>query len=174
MITFQEFLAESRSAPLYHATSVDIGIEICESNILKRSSISDPGVSKTTVSLTRNLPFAVKWADLRWNGGLIFQLDQQKLTQRYKIQPYSYFSNPGRVGDTTVITRTRSIPTHRSPIAKGTGNDYIFTNQFEETIDRDITNIRSYITKVYSSRSTHTSYIDYVFSTYNIPVEVIK
>lgn len=106
MITFKDFLTESRSAPLYHATRFrylkDIEERGIEPKTLHESSkignISDKhkvikrrhGDAIQGVSLTRDFKFAKRWSD-----ELILELDQRRLSQRYKIAPFQFFQHMG-------------------------------------------------------------------------------
>lgn len=132
MITFKEYLTEARMAPLYHGTDGERAQRIIVSNTLKMGPARD-GYHGKQVSLTRNLPFALQW------GTVVFELDQDKLSRTYPIKPYNFFGLGWSYG-------ARSFPESKSFISKG--KDYTFTNQFEEAISRDITNIDKYITKI--------------------------
>jgi hypothetical protein len=95
-------LIESRYPILYHATNLDATIGILGSNTIQgRANLpSDKFLSLRNrdnnrfvdtdqhvhgVSLTRDIQFAQYWDDY------IFVLDRDKLSQRYKIQPFYYF-----------------------------------------------------------------------------------
>lgn len=100
MISFKTFLTEARMAPLYHSTRwaaiEDImkkGIEPRTiQSIVKLYGWNKGGIMRTGVSTTRNLGFAKAWN----GGGPIIELDQQKLTQNYKIVPFQYWSSTTR------------------------------------------------------------------------------
>jgi len=86
-------LLESRSAPLYHTTSYTQLFSILKENKLKgntKHTMNDKQYQG--VSLTRDLDFAKWWSrEQLANVGIILQLDQNKLRQRYKIMPIDYF-----------------------------------------------------------------------------------
>lgn len=143
MISFKDFLTEARMAPLYHGTRKDKAIQIVDSDKLIRGVGKEPGLNKQTISLTRNLTFAIQWIDeMTAYGGIVFELDQQKLTHRYKVVPYNFF------GQATFgsHTKTRLIPFESK---RSKGPDWAFENQFEEAVLSDIDKISKYITKIY-------------------------
>ena len=94
-------LTESKSAPLYHATQAGEASEIISDNKLYGYTIHT--INDTDykgVSLTRSLQFAKNWVgNVYGNGGVIFELDQEKLNQKYKIVPIDYFSTSSRSKD---------------------------------------------------------------------------
>ena len=110
MFSFQEFIAEGRDAPLYHATSFSSGVEILRTNVflprtihdnkklLRGSSVrkifNNPDSSSATsgISLSRNKEYSLFWV-----RGILFQLDQSKLARDYKIIPINYWSTPYKV-----------------------------------------------------------------------------
>jgi hypothetical protein len=169
MITFQEFLAESRSAPLYHATTAKHALTIWDTNIMRRGKRPENGINIRTVSLTRSLPFAASWLDIMGGAGIIFQLDQQKLNQRYRIKPYNYFGFPDSYNYIT-----RIIPNERSSIAKSKGNDVAFDNQHEEIVIEDIKDFRSYVTKIYFMGNDIATFEDFKRKFSPAKVELLK
>jgi hypothetical protein len=89
--TFEkQALAESKSADLYHGTTLDNAVDILDSDTLFRgdSSHSDEGA----VSFTRN--FGEAWNFASWTDplGVIFVLDQARLSQALgrKLKPFDY------------------------------------------------------------------------------------
>lgn len=91
MISFKNFLTESKSAPLYHGTYFVNIPGILEKNKLEAHE-NHGGYRLTrgveTVSLTRSLATAINWKSYSSsNGSIVLQLDQQKLAQNYKIYP---------------------------------------------------------------------------------------
>lgn len=104
MINFKQFLEESRSAPLYHGTSIGGlrgifhmgGIEprtFHPSSKMKGISNKgkrQPGVEG--VSTSRNFKFASTWNHSA--GNFVLEFDQRRLAQRYKIVPFQYFQHP--------------------------------------------------------------------------------
>lgn len=139
MITFKSYLAEARMAPLYHSTGIKAVDDILDENILKRGwpdrEMHWHSNDGKIISLTRNLPFALKWKD---DYGVVLELDQLKLSQNYKIVPFSYFARS--------IGTSRPAPSTR---VYSRGKDYNFDSQYEESIvNSDIKNIQKYIVKI--------------------------
>lgn len=168
MITFKDFLTEARMAPLYHATSAVRAIGILEYDLMKAGESTEPGLNKRTVSLTRNFIFARNWLDEgAWDSGkgVIFEIDQLKLTQRHKIVPYSYFGTK-EVG---YLKNARRFP-GRNTFSKGKGADFHFDNQFEEAVIGNIKNFTQYVTKIWISPMTPSKVVD-LANGYKIPVE---
>lgn len=137
-------------APLYHATNDSNTLEILRNDYMKRGASEEPGVRKRTVSLTRNLIFARNRLRERgqYHSGTIFEIDQQKLTQRYKVVPYSYFGTK----DVGYLQNARAYPIDKT-FSKG--KDYNFDNQFEEAVLSDIPKFTKYITKVWINPETN-------------------
>ena len=93
MKTFNQFLTEGRDAPLYHGTDVDSAIRILNANKLV-GSYNDHNAP--TISLTRSIRYAQHFAKDKFSDTvetIVFELDQRKLSQTYKIVPYNYFSD---------------------------------------------------------------------------------
>lgn len=133
MISFKQYITEARMAPLYHGTDLKSAAQILESDTLKLGDWSTkthwPSKDGTIISLTRNLTFALKWEI----DGIVFEFDQQKLSQRYKIVPFNFFaSKTRRIPDTTFLRN----------------KDYNFDNQFEESLVQPVKNVSKYITKI--------------------------
>jgi len=83
-----EILNESASADLYHGTSLENAEQILDSNTLHPGDggHGDEGA----VSLTRDFGVAqniAAWAD---PAGVILVLDQTRIRQRTRLQPYDY------------------------------------------------------------------------------------
>jgi hypothetical protein len=135
MINFKQFLTEARMAPLYHGTRLEHAANIIYSNILKTGSSDTayPGKHHIIVSLSRDFKVAQMIHDRDRDIKVVFELDQQKLTTRYKIQPYNYFN-----------WVARRIP------ASG---DYNSRNEFEEAVLSDIKDLDSYLIKIHISTS---------------------
>lgn len=94
-----EDLFESRSAPLYHGTSMFLASEIINHDMIaaKTSHFNHPALrakaAKSTkgtefvdgVSLTRSAMIAHRF------GPIVFVLDQNKLRTKYRIEPVDYW-----------------------------------------------------------------------------------
>lgn len=76
-------LIEGRDASLYHCTTLDNAMLILNSGVIQGSNYSHKG----GVSLTRNKNYLVND-----ESEVQFELDQRKLSQTKKIEPYAYFS----------------------------------------------------------------------------------
>ena len=145
MIGFSQFLIESKSAPLYHATDFSKAVAIISGNNLKAKKqgdyISNRTRGQTVIFVTRDIRHSYYWVED--SGGVIFQLDQLKLSQKYQIKPVKNWigSNP-------------------KPIyMRGTSNRG--DNEFEEVIITDqIHNLRDYIKKVIVVFDTDDTYHD--------------
>lgn len=161
MISFKEYLAEARMAPLYHATSNTKALGIINDDILRVGRNIEPIINKRTVSLTRNFVFARNWLrEQGWNhGGVIFELDQRKLAQRFKIIPFNYFAEYN--------DQARVFPTSKTYTS---GKDYYFDNQFEEAVLSDIPKITKYITKVYVHKDEYSKILIKELDNLGIPV----
>lgn len=140
MITFRTFLTESRSAPLYHGTTMS-GLEgMLKTGIEPRTLHSNtrhmwvsnhkikwnigPGfdgkdkydVEKYAkgVSLSRNMKFSGQFS-----SGVVLELDQRRLAQRYKIVPFQYFAN----------SRARAYETSSSSKVRNEYEEFVITNK---------------------------------------------
>lgn len=108
MITFRQFLTESRSAPLYHGTTVFYLEDIVKNGIMPLTTQSNKRIQirpnkkvgdlfggeipvLAGVSLSRNFNFS-----RRYGSGVVLELDQQKLTQNYRIVPFNFFVHSGK------------------------------------------------------------------------------
>lgn len=84
MITFKSFLAESRSAPLYHKTTLSGFYYILRSGKIEPRT-NHHGHSKNGVSLTRSIKSAFGWQG--FEPGIVIEIDQQKLIQNKRVKP---------------------------------------------------------------------------------------
>lgn len=97
MRTFEEYLTinEGRyQGVLYHITSYIALIDILKSDMIKVGSTG-------AVSFTRNKNFLTKPSgSIILSGvGVMISLNAEKLTNRYKIEPYNYHGLDVQVGD---------------------------------------------------------------------------
>ena len=102
MISFSQFLQESRSAPLYHATPLFKLPEILQRgnglrDVHGQGTVHFRGMKSAsrqmrTVSTSRSLHLAKRYgqSELATIYAIIV-LDQQKLSYQFKIIPYDYF-----------------------------------------------------------------------------------
>lgn len=136
MITFKQFLLEAKSAPLYHTTMVSNAENILRTNTLIGDIQRDGRASK----LNRKVIFFTR--DFRQAQHLfkgmdfvIFQVDQLKLSYRYKIRPIKNWQF--------------NISGSHKPSYNSTG---LGNNEFEEiVIANKITNFENYIQNIYIS-----------------------
>lgn len=133
MITFKQFLTESRSAPVYHATFLHNAEKILSDNVLV-GSIQDAGQSKNmgkVIFVTRSFKHARHMYGGK--GMVIFQFDQSKLKNRYKIRPIKNWPD---------FRQNNHKPSYMIGRLGG--------NEFEEVIVADkIPYISDYITTIY-------------------------
>lgn len=147
-MSFKSFLIESRSAPLYHATKAADAERILKTNTLF-GSVQDDGQTKgqKVIFVTRNLKAAKHFInyDGRHAAGVVFVLDQEKLSHRYKIKPIKNWQDERE--DTWKSERDRKkLKLHLPMFMHHTRG----ANEFEEIIIANrITNISDYITKIY-------------------------
>lgn len=143
MITFKQFLEESRSAPLYHGTPIEYIESIFKLGLQPRTLHSSSKIGNINnhierwkngdneesenyakgISLTRRFEFAK-----RWHGqySIVIEFDQRRLAQRYKIIPFQYFQARGSA---------------RSP--------YEHSNEYEEYVVTTKPIPMSYVTRIY-------------------------
>lgn len=134
-------LLESKSAPLYHATTTRYADMILQSNKLKgiTSQVKD-GKMIFGVSLTRSIHFAKTLDLVSENSRVIFVLDQEKLSQKFKILPIDFY---------TTHPEAHGFISDKYPRRRG---DYA---ESEEFILGDITNVNNYITRIILSKETY-------------------
>jgi hypothetical protein len=150
MNSFKQFLEEGRDAPLYHALYDEYAVSAIKHNHLLAKSVHNIKLDikqnrlnrfreAKVISLTRNLRFALRWA----GGGrvdgeykVIFELDQRKLTQNYKLISYNFFANYGK------------HPTRKGDNELGMDEYNFPKNQYEESIIGDVKNLNKYLTKI--------------------------
>lgn len=149
MISFKRFLVESKSAPLYHATFLHNAENILRDNTLV-GSLQDPASQSKNMGKVIFVTRSFKHARHMYGGkGMaIFQLDQNKLVNRYKIRPIKNWP------DFRKPNHKPSYMTHR-----------LGGNEFEEVI---ITNkipfISDYITAIYVDGKIDKDKYPYIFA----------
>lgn len=90
MITFKQFLAEAHYAPLFHATPLE-NLE----GILEQGLYSEIGDISAARSI-HNAKWYIQHEFSLYNSGyVIFELDQNKIRQRYKVVPFDYYMKIG-------------------------------------------------------------------------------
>ena len=151
MITFKQFLTESRSAPLYHATSLHLAGKIIDSNtLIPRSDVAGTGV--ISLSFTRLFRTAWKFGiyvstSRSTHSVVVFEVDQTKLSQNYKLEPFQFWSQPMTFGPS--YNKARLTPRDEN-LEDGTFNEFE-----ERVVGKSIRNFMKYVTKiiVYSPES---------------------
>lgn len=149
MINFKTFLAEARMAPLYHATDIHGFKGIVSENALATTSGGGSDAmraNKPTVFFTRDFRHAKWYADTRANNWIVFEVDQLKLSHRYKIKPIhnwtkSYHASKSNKQDI------------KGELQRG---DNRWGVEFEEVTDKPITNFLSYVKAIHSTVSKDT------------------
>lgn len=137
MLSFKSFLTEARMSPLYHATSAIDAKSIINDNLLRGSSYNEL-IGDKALSLTRNFKFAEMWLhETMSKPGVIFELDQQKLTHNYKLVPFNYFARY-----------------NGSARLKSNKSGFVFDNQYEESIQGRIKNLDRYLKKIMVSKES--------------------
>lgn len=134
MITFKQFLIESRSAPLYHGTIAPRAVQIIRSNVLLPYA-DTYGAKDKSISFTRMEKYAKEHPEFNSGASLdeivVFEVDQAKLINNYKLKPHNYFN-----------AKTRYLN-------KPTMGDLEGWNEYEERImNRSIQNFDKYIKKI--------------------------
>lgn len=142
MITFKQYLEESRSAPLYHGTDIKTAVTIIQRDMIEgrtpqvgkmvsgKKWPKNPYGEATGVSLSRNFRTSKDFGDV------IFELDQQKLTNNHKIVPLNYFDT---LEGNTKATGARS--SKLSPLGGAT--------EAEEFVRGSIKNLDRYLTAIH-------------------------
>lgn len=160
MITFKDFLAESRSAPLYHGTGISEIESILKSNSLlgARQRFKHPVTrDNKVIFVTRSLKHAEAIVDDMFiSGGVIIELSQAKLTQRYKIRPLKHHN----ILRQEIMTGTKFPYTDEERREAKLHLPYymgnVSGNEFEEAIlTKRIDNISQYITKIIAYDNYH-------------------
>lgn len=130
-----KILIENAQTFLYHVTDIDQFIEIAKSNVLKATSYTDgnkfvDGIPKVRACFTRK--------PAHMGGDVKFVVNKDKLSTQYKITPFNMFQ------------------TYR----RKSGNiSKLYRSQYEEFVDRDITNFIRYVDKIYVEDYYDASYL---------------
>jgi len=82
-----EIIQEGRDAPLYHAAGFSTAVAIIKSNQLRGYD--------APISLTRSRRFAQFWNESH-GGGVVFVLDQTRLSQTFRVKPGALGGRPRR------------------------------------------------------------------------------
>lgn len=107
MKDFQTFITEGRDAPLYHGTSTFNARQIIKYNIFEARTqhvghlLGNPdsphkNVSKHPIperNTYNGVSFSRNFEKSKSFGDIVFEVDQSKLVQNYKIRPVQWFSS---------------------------------------------------------------------------------
>ncbi len=155
MITFSQFLTESRSAPLYHSTTMSAANRILDDNTMYGTmQFAGQTDGKKVIFTTRSLKQAKHFMrfDAAHQSVAIIVFDQEKLGQRYKIKPIKNWAvsrEEGKADDWIGKKDKRNFTLHKPMYM----NHAIGMNEFEEIIITDkITDISKYITSILVNR----------------------
>lgn len=132
-------------APLYHVTDIRGFKGIVEENTLATTGGGGPLAArgnKPTVFFTRDFGHAKWFGDIKTHNFIIFQVDQQKLSTRYKLTPIHNW-NKKYQGGGNIKGELR-----RDPRKDGV--------EFEEVADKPIKNFLSYVTAIHARPSKET------------------
>jgi len=125
---------------LYHFTDVNSFRQIMKSNSLKGNIEDLYDEDLYTISLTRNKNFEWQGKDVR------IYLDGSKLSNKYKIKPFSFFGTASVKKDWMLLGQKYKKST---------------SDQSEEAVlTKEIKNIRNYITKVDVSEMQEEEFLD--------------
>jgi uroporphyrinogen-III decarboxylase len=149
-MSFKEYLIESRSAPFYHSTTIESAITILDKNFLHIADDSWQGYPQG-VSFTRSYKYTKTFAkdymshDEFTTFGyyrIVFEADQRKLANDYKIVPFNWFDYKTRVpGDYDQFENQSEerVIGRKTPVM-------MFDNK--KRVIRILRNFRKYLTKV--------------------------
>lgn len=142
MKSFETFLVEGRDAPLYHATSIISAESILRTDTFRPGRKPDPVpgqvIKQQTTSFTRDIRFAINWYDAE----VIFEINQTKLAQNYKLIPSNYWA-----GD-----RINALQNPKQNVARPQKHTSKWGSkpevEFEEIVVGPVYNAAKYILKV--------------------------
>lgn len=141
MITFKQFITESRSAPLYHGTTGHSAADIIKSNSISAYTTHHIGATNTRkirgVSLSRSYQFAKSYKGDSTSLWVVFEIDQRTLSYTNKIVPINYW-NSDRTTDRLGVARKPDL----------TPSDKRY-NEFEEFVIGDIANLDRVLTRIH-------------------------
>lgn len=142
MISFKQHLNEGKDSPIFHGTIPMFAESMLKSDILRSSPKDRSDSSPEGISCSRNITYAKKWVQERWNFGhryVVIQLNQRKLITKYRIAPVNFYHYANSTN-----TKTRYLSA-----------DPIYgQNEYEERIlTHQITNLSMYISAIYIAPS---------------------
>ncbi len=155
MITFKEYIAEGRDAPLYHGVFMNNLSHIdaaLKNNVLK--AVGDhryfgQWVGKKMdkmfgTSMSRLMKFSVTWAG---KVGVTVEFNQRSLAQTNRIVPFSFFT-AGKSGTTGSRLQYDAANAKDEVNFADESFPHGFNNQFEENVLGDIKNLDRHIIRI--------------------------
>lgn len=143
MKTFDQFLAEGRDAPLYHATNIGAAAQIIDNDMIKagysKSPIPGQKDQQYAVSFTRSLRFARDW----YGAEIILEFDQAKLVQNNRLIPSNFFSQVPGALEQSRVARPKTMITF-------TGGK--IETEFEELVVGSVHRVSKCLTKLIINR----------------------
>jgi len=141
MYSFKEYLTEGRDAPLYHGTSFYAANNILYRNVMEARGLDhvpNHFLMQEAISFTRNFDFAKRWSE----DEIVFEVDQRKLAQAYKIVPKNHWAI-GKVSHSYRTMRVARPKPHKDKY----GN--VVEYEYEEAVlAKKINNFDKYILKI--------------------------
>ena len=178
---FKQYFEKYSHANLYHGIKTEYAINALEKNALdaysiqrywadgKRKKDNEPGYKDSYfyrgISLTRDKQYANSWESV------IFEFDQQKLKQKYKIIPYNWGYSIG-VNFNQNIKREKEEFLIVSKTEKSYPNSKDFLKMLE-TPGGTIKPLDKYLTGIYINKTSYNIYTDNNNKIYE-PFEKIK
>lgn len=107
ILSFKQFLSESRSAPLYHATPYGNAANILKNGFDAKTfqtiykGKGQHSWGRYGVSFARSMKAAQWYMKTEHQDDLfvIFEVDQQKIANKYRIEPVDYFGTQALIGN---------------------------------------------------------------------------
>lgn len=145
MISFKQYLVESKSAPLYHVTELKSFINIADDKVLKAKPQAygfkgneEDRFGKKTIFFTRNFQNAKSFSRMRVDP-LILKFNQERLNQRYRIEPIHNWSRQYH----------KTTPPHKKAVGGSYMSGAVYGTEFEEIVEKDIKNPLQYIDEIF-------------------------
>lgn len=176
MIGFKQFLEESRSAPLYHATSMSNIISILKVNTLN-SKYQDYGEStgSNVIFTTRSLEHAKHFAKVAYIGSsVIIVFNQQRISQKYRIKPIKNWHELRSNMMTSIYATDHERNAYKvhKPMYM---NNFHGNNEFEEIIiTNKISNVSSYIDYILVNDINDKNQLEKITTKLSIEVRLLK
>lgn len=153
MITFKQFLEESKSAPLYHGTTVGRLHDIFDQDVLKSITRFSPLQHRSlipTVYFSRVKKVSIRYmhhAHDNPKSHVLLQFDQRKITNNHKLEPVWNW----RKGMDLMQSSPEPYNKHwvNRPVKPSLENDSgMYAYEAEEVLTGDLKHPFKYITKI--------------------------